>query len=215
MNLEEMSINFDTDKNINGHNYVKIYDKYFRSIKDRVKSILEIGVWKGESLKMWSEYFKHAKIYGIDISENSKEFLDKNKNENIIVKIGSQSDLEFLKNEISDKKYDVIIDDGSHLANDQIITFNYLLGLVNPGGYYIIEDVHTAYWPGWGGDGLIEYTKSLIDELNFNGLGYSYANKCGDRDFMLKTIKSSTEFQNLVESIHFHNSLIIFKMKDK
>ena len=45
------------------------------------------------------------------------------------------------KNEIGDIKFDIIIDDGSHFAVDQLNTLQNLYPLVKDGGYYIIEDI--------------------------------------------------------------------------
>ncbi len=45
-----------------------------------------------------------------------------------------------------DNRYDIIIDDGSHVPQHQIISLACLLRALNPGGLYIIEDLKTSYW---------------------------------------------------------------------
>ena len=79
--------NIDTDKQSGRerlphfHNYLEVYEKMFKGVKNEDISILEIGVWKGESLKLWSKYFTKGKIYGIDIFErDSKKKVAKNIN---------------------------------------------------------------------------------------------------------------------------------------
>ena len=46
--------------------YIDVYEKYFDKIKNKNLQILEIGVDKGPSLKLWSKYFRYSKIVGID-----------------------------------------------------------------------------------------------------------------------------------------------------
>jgi hypothetical protein len=49
--------------------------------------------------------------------------------------------------------FDVILDDGGHAMNMQQISFGFLFKHVKPGGYYVIEDVHTSLpnrYPGFG-----------------------------------------------------------------
>ena len=47
--------------------FLEIYSNYFKDYKDKEINILEIGIDKGESLKIWRRYFTRAKICGIDI----------------------------------------------------------------------------------------------------------------------------------------------------
>jgi hypothetical protein len=67
---------------------------------------------------------------------------------------------------------DIIIDDGSHVASHQKISFETLFPLLAPGGIYVIEDMHTAYWRGeWEGGyrrrgTAVELIKELIDDMH-------------------------------------------------
>ena len=63
--LEQLKHKFNTDKG-NGHNYLKVYDILFKKFKEKNINFLEIGVLFGESLKLFSSYFKNGKIYGIE-----------------------------------------------------------------------------------------------------------------------------------------------------
>jgi hypothetical protein len=72
-----------------------------------------------------------------------------------------------------------ILDDGSHIPEHQILTFDtFFSTLLTPGGVYIIEDIETSYW-GRGGlygysthygyhhdRSLVEIFKDLVDDVN-------------------------------------------------
>lgn len=151
--------------------YFDAYDRFLSRFRGKDVTILEIGVFKGGSLQMWKNYLKtgsnNVKIYGIDINPDCKRLEE----EGITVFIGSQEDREFLrkvKNEIG--KVDVLIDDGGHTMNQQIVTFEELFDLVADDGLYLCEDLHTSYWEDFGGgykgETFIEYSKDLIDYIN-------------------------------------------------
>jgi hypothetical protein len=68
-------------------------------------------------------------------------------------------------------EFDIIIDDGSHVQSHVRETFSIMFPKLKNGGLYLVEDLHTAYWEGYGG-GLrkqgtfIEDVKWLIDDVN-------------------------------------------------
>lgn len=149
--------------------YFPIYNKCFNAYRNKEIVFVEIGVWNGGSVQMWKNYFgSKAKIIGIDINENCRQFAD----DQITIEIGSQSDPEFW-NQFK-KKYprvDILLDDGGHTMDQQIITFKEMFPHIQDGGLYFCEDCHTSYWGEWEGglhkpDTYIEFTKNIIDELN-------------------------------------------------
>lgn len=99
MSLQQISKKFGTDKFT--HGFSNFYDKVLRNEKNNIKNILEIGILNGSSLLTWKEYFKNAKIHGIDFK--NKKFLE---TENIITYQGKQEDTVFLNevlNEVLNK----------------------------------------------------------------------------------------------------------------
>jgi hypothetical protein len=140
MTLDELSVKYGTDKGSLKHNYMPFYEKH---LPKNPKKILEIGVLKGASLAMWSEYFPEAVIHGLDLFSDHSEaevrsfLLDECGCNNIVLHQGNQCDYVLL-DELRHENFDVIIDDGSHNSRDQMITF---FGLFN-GGQYYIEDLH-------------------------------------------------------------------------
>jgi SAM-dependent methyltransferase len=116
------------------HDYIKIYSQYIT--ENSCKSLLEIGVYKGHSIKMWEEYLPECDIVGVDVDLSLIEFtFDKAQ----LIQFDATSK-DFLKN-IPNKYFDVIIDDGSHKLEDQIKTFQILFPILNKGGHFFIEDV--------------------------------------------------------------------------
>jgi len=139
MTLDELAVMYGNAKGSGWLNYMTEYEKYFAPLKDKVTSILELGIGKGTSLKIWYEFFKNAKIYGIDILPDCKSF----ENERTQVFIGGQQDLAFLEkvcNEIYGE-FDIIIDDCGHVPRNQITSLNFLQGKLKRGGIYAIEDI--------------------------------------------------------------------------
>ena len=152
--------------------YFPIYEKWFSPYRGKEIVFVEIGVRDGGSLQMWKNYFgKDAKIIGVDVDSRCKEFEE----EQVSIEIGSQSDEKFWA--AFREKYprvDILLDDGGHTMNQQIVTFREMFPHIKDGGLYMCEDCHTSYWDvkEWKGGGLkvsgtfIEFTKNLIDEIN-------------------------------------------------
>ena len=182
--------------------YLPLYHRYFKRFRktatpnNKVR-LLEIGVQNGGSLDMWCKYFgkENCELVGVDI-DNSCKALEK---DNIKIIIGDQENKEFLTNEILTlDKFDIIIDDGGHTMNQQIITYEVLFDHVKPGGIFLCEDVHTSYWQNYGGglhspSSFVEYTKKLIDKLN----GYHY--------------NGADEFTKTCLGIYYHDSMVFFE----
>ena len=152
--------------------YFEAYDRFFSRFRGKNIKILEIGVFRGGSLQMWKKYFHTAdnrvEVYGIDIDPECKSYEE----DDIHIFIGSQEDREFLqKVKKSIGTVDILIDDGGHTMNQQIVSFEELFDLVADDGIYLCEDLHTSYMGYYGGgykaDTYIEYSKNLIDYLHF------------------------------------------------
>ena len=150
--------------------YLDLYDVYLSPYRVGPVKMLEIGVNRGGSLQLWREYFgPEASIYGVDVNPQCAEFADAPTQ----VRIGSQADPEFLRSVVSEMgQPNIIIDDGSHVAKHQQVSFETLFPLLAPGGMYVIEDMHTAYWRGeWEGGykrggTAVELVKQLIDDMH-------------------------------------------------
>lgn len=117
------------------HRYCDFYESV---LPKEIGALIEIGVKDGASLKMWRSYYLEAiAIYGVDI----------NKCENVEGCRVFQADGTDARlwNQFWPLGFDIIIDDGSHRCSDQRKTFDAAWPTLKPGGFYIIEDVHTSF----------------------------------------------------------------------
>jgi cephalosporin hydroxylase len=149
--------------------YFPIYERHLAWYRNRSLTFLEVGVQRGGSLQMWQRYFGPlAKIVGIDINPACKE----HEGPGIAVRIGDQSDPAFLQSVIDEFGVpDVVLDDGSHQMHHILATFKYLYPQLPKNAIYAVEDLHTAYWPEFGGGvnepaSFINICKGYIDQLN-------------------------------------------------
>lgn len=196
---------FRTDK-WGSHWYTQHYQRYFALLKNKPLNVLEIGVGGyecsdrgGYSLKMWKAYFRRSRIVGIDLHD--KRHLSE---ERIDIRQCDQTDAEALRQLVSEYGgFDIIIDDGSHLNDDVIKTFNILFPLLRQDGIYVVEDTQTAYWPTWGGgldspQSSMTFFKNLCDGLNHA--------ECPLPDYQPAYLD-----RHIVELAFFHNLVFIRK----
>lgn len=177
--LIEEGSSFKCDK-FTYHHYEKAYATHFYEFADSEFKLLEIGVGGedkelgGASIKVWEAIFPNAKIYGLDIYD--KSFLDSERVKTFIVDQSDQAALQEFSKEYG--PFDIIIDDGSHKRADVLASLFALIGHVKPGGYYVIEDYFTSYWPVYDGSSLakdfidtpVRWLKNTIDVINLENL---------------------------------------------
>jgi hypothetical protein len=163
--LEEISLNYKSDKGNIYHGYLNIYEKYFSKYRKNLKNFLEIGLWEGESIRMWREYFISGNLVGADILDLSHMQLL-----NTQIKICDQSDRTQLQNLIDStfNEFDIIIDDGGHWQHQQQITLGFMFPYLISGGIFVIEDLHTANNPSYTRDGDID-TLSILHNWKETG----------------------------------------------
>lgn len=206
--LDDLALKAGADKASNYHNYTEIYARYFAPLKDKPIKFLEIGIWKGYSVKLWEEYFKYADLYFFDVTFSQVEYYSERSH----YFIANQENVQDLQNVMAKTggDFDVIIDDGGHTMNQQIVSFQTLFPYVKKGGMYIIEDLHTSYWKEFRGARqlltTVNYLKSLIDEINFVGANTARASHLNLDPAVLKNLNI---YREQIESIHFYDSVAI------
>ncbi len=146
--------------------YFETYDDLFARYRGKDITFVEIGILGGGSLFMWRDFFgDNARIIGIDLNPGAKKW----EAEGFEIFIGSQSDEKFWKEVVAKVgPMDVVLDDGGHTYEQQVITTESLIDNIADGGMLVVEDTHTSYMPGFGKRkySFIEYVKNTIDRVN-------------------------------------------------
>ena len=140
--------NESTNRSIKWKKYFSIYEKLFYKYKNKKITFVEVGILDGGSLQIWKKYFgKHSRIIGIDNNPECKKF----QNDDYEIFIGSQSNPDFWKKFYKDVgKVDIILDDGGHTNDQQIISLINSIQNINDGGLHVVEDVHSSYQNNMG-----------------------------------------------------------------
>lgn len=202
------------DKGSNWHNYTKVYAFYFSSIRDKPLKFLEIGIYKGASVALWESYFPNAELHFVDISVDLVQYQPQRATYHVADQSNSNQ-LESLMNQIGD--CDIILDDGGHTMEQQLVSFKTLFPHLNSGGLYIIEDLHTSYWTSYGGGGsdahpkagngtMVQFLKDLVEDVNYVGARTWKANHDVDLSYYKNEL---TPYREQILGIHFYDSLCI------
>lgn len=132
--------------------YLPVYEELLGPLRGQAFSLLELGVWKGDSLAMWQDAFPLATIVGIDLAPPELELGPR-----VHVVCGDQSDADLLANvraEYAPNGFEVIIDDASHIGRLSARSLQALYADdLRSGGLYIIEDWGTGCLTAWA-DGV-------------------------------------------------------------
>ncbi len=143
--LTKTSLKTNTDKSF-WHKYTEVYDSIFKKIRSesRVPSILEYGVFKGESIQTYLDFFPNSVINGLDILPERPEWP---KDSKVTYHKVDQSQRHQIKDLLAriNLKFDLVIEDGGHRPDQQ---FNSLIETLPymklEGSVYILEDLHTS-----------------------------------------------------------------------
>lgn len=211
--LCNLAIKYGTDKgpapeaHSRGHNYTPIYHNLFKYLFRYKKDtrLLELGIGGynnpragGESLRMWSDYFSSSIIVGVDIEPKELDIPG-----NVFMEQGSQVDEDFLDSLVHKYgKFDIIVDDGSHLTEHHVKSFTKLfIDALKPGGIYIIEDLATSYEDSLKGHfgSSIDYFKQFHDLVNSRHLKGSNNN-----------IYRYNELRDMLLSMTCYEELLVF-----
>jgi cephalosporin hydroxylase len=148
MSLEQIADNSRTDKNTT-HSYLPLYQNLLIKKKESAKNVLEIGIWLGGSIKLWSDFFLNANVYGLDITniENIWEGI-KNKEKIILhTSIDAYNNDFFITHFLNKNiKFDFVLDDGPHTLESMKQFIKLYSQIMTDDGILIIEDVESWDW---------------------------------------------------------------------
>lgn len=203
--LDEIGLYWRTDKASNGHGYLKVYEEI---LPRNIHKMLEVGVLRGSSAMTWKEWFG-CEIHLVDIFQDPDSVTPAwCKSKGFIPYVGDQSDEEFLSTKILDM-FPLIIEDGSHRAHHQIITFkNLFFNNLERGGLYIVEDADICCREEFYRGGLAQtYEQTIMGMF----LGYDKTRKIKNPYFSAKEAKI---LEGMIDRIHFDcNDNLIFIWK--
>ena len=174
--------------------YFQVYADLFDKYRGRPVTFVEIGVLNGGSLFMWREYFgPQARIIGVDLNPEAKRW----QMDGFAIHIGNQGDPEFWREFFLEHgSVDLILDDGGHTYEQQVVTAWSCIPHINDGGLLVVEDTHTSYFREFGYPtkySFLEWTKKLADNINcrFPSVNVS-------RHWFNKYVYSLTVFESIV-----------------
>jgi hypothetical protein len=131
-----------------------LYEPVFEPVRDRVKSVCEIGVQYGGSIRLWEEYFPNIeKVVGVDLNTTPV------RSSKIVAIMGDIMAPGVVDQVKENGPYDIMIDDASHFTEQFIPTFHSLLDSAKL--FYIIEDLGMD----WKNVEALEFLADQIDQL--------------------------------------------------
>ena len=145
----------------------QIYELYLAGRRDEALTIVEFGVEAGGSVRMWRDFFPRAQVIGVDVVADRVQYAD----DAITILIGDQKDPKILAQIAQRGPIDLVVDDGSHRAEEQQACLLALWPHLAPDGIYVVEDIHTSYREkygmAWRQPGTtVELIKDLVDDVH-------------------------------------------------
>ncbi|NJN00865.1 MAG: hypothetical protein HC793_04720 [Aquincola sp.] len=191
--LTEIADHFKTDKGTIKHRYTEVYSRYLDGYRGKSLNLLEIGVACGSSLKTWSAYLgDRSGIVGVDIRKECEALCRSVPNIRILTADAATFS--------SDEVFDVIVDDGSHVSKDIVLSWQNLWRQVRPGGLYFIEDMRCTH-----------------DEVYRRNFTFPKADSDFDRRHVMQWLDEQMRAMDYSKSdidfIHTYRQLIVLRKK--
>lgn len=153
------------------HGFHRFYEPYLRELSKKSyanPTLIEIGVYEGKSIPYWKLQVPSWTYIGLD---KTIQTVKKDKINLIQLDQGNEKELDwFVKEHKENHNVLFINDDGSHVPDHQILTFNKLFPLLENGGIYFLEDIETSYW-----------TKGSLYETYTMNYGYHHPSSVVER----------------------------------
>lgn len=188
--------------------YFPVYDRHLSRFIGKSPRVLDIGVYRGGSLEMWTKFFgAGATIVGIDCDPTclALEFAG-----DVEVVIGDQGSDAFWDVFLDGRQgFDVVVDDGGHTMAQQITTLRRVFPHMPDSGIFICEDTCTSYWASHKGafqsrSSFMYYAKESVEVLN-------QEHHAGG----LTIPDHRTIFGESLHSVAFYNSMVVFEKGPK
>lgn len=199
--LSTLARRHGTDK-IDHHSYMKPYSE---CLPEKCRSMMEIGVASGASAKLWNDFYGEdaLDLFLLDLYKDPNHVSPRwVRNNGWVPLIGDQGELEFLTT--IKNIFEVVIDDGSHNAHHQLISFKHLfLNNLNSGGLYVIEDLHANMDPFYYGGFVHNYSDTPLAMFK------TFCNEGVIKNDYFNDGESKV-FKSLIDSIKIYDEKIAF-----
>ena len=160
-------------RSIKHSTFFACYDKLFSKYMGKNITFVEIGVLGGGSLFMWRDFLgPEARIIGVDLNPGANMW----ESHGFEIFVGDQGDPDFVESVAKAiGKIDVVLDDGGHTYQQQVLTVETFLPKINDGGCVVVEDTHTSYMTGYGPRdySFMKYAFKLCDKINMRFSGFN------------------------------------------
>tara|TARA_Y100001970_G_scaffold294053_1_gene446299 strand:+ start:4337 stop:5242 length:906 start_codon:yes stop_codon:yes gene_type:complete len=183
--------------------FFHVYEEIFQKFRNKEIIFVEIGVKRGGSLLMWRDWLgPKARIIGIDLDPNAKKLEE----HGFEIFIGDQSSPDFWSHFFKTVgNVDIILDDGAHTNEAQIITTINCINHINDGGLLVIEDAISSFEKKFFNPqkySFLNYSKSLIDDIFVRCLKGKTKEK----------FKKKISLNDKIYSIKFFSDFVVFEI---
>lgn len=173
--------------------YFPVYERTLARFVGKGITLVEVGVANGGSLVMWQSYLRDARIIGVDNNPRARELAPPG----VEIIIGDQASPEFWERFYkSVGPIDVLLDDGGHTNEQQIVTVTHALRHVRDDGLILVEDVHASYQSEYlnpARSSFINFAKYLVDGVNSRS----------------PVVDWKGPYRHVVASLEFHESIVV------
>ena len=134
---------YNKDTNLHKHAYTSIYNLLFSNIKYNDLRIGEVGILENNSMLSWREFFPNARLYGFEWFDSRLDKAISDKIPNCTYTKMNVTDVNSIEKGLADGgcDFDILMDDSTHVFEDQIKFINVAYKHLKPGGFLIVEDI--------------------------------------------------------------------------
>jgi hypothetical protein len=196
--LDEIGQQYPNDRHsLSFMDYFHTYEEFCGKWRDQPVRVMEIGVFRGGGIMTWSEYFTHpeAIIVGLDVNMGLCPPISDPRVRLVLGSSGDGKVLDGLPHPL-----DFVIDDGGHMASDQMFAFLRLWPRLAKGGIYCVEDIWTSWSSRYSNASktIMQFIEQIEEEMQGKG------------DFVLSRRTPEAPWSD-VDTITIRRGLAIFR----
>jgi hypothetical protein len=135
--LDAIGVRHQSELSSLGRDLLRSWERFLAPLREQRFDLLQIGVGDGASLRTWREWFPEARLVGLD---PRRLVLDPPIADCAVVH-GNQIDLGALQPLVRDYRFRLVVDDGSHHPDDQVLTFQLLFPWLEADSVYICAGI--------------------------------------------------------------------------